>query len=76
MSTQLKGVECLTSEVSMVSYNGGKIGNCVQLTFLKPDNERGQPDFGYWYLQLSKEQALELAIALNEYADGTREEDE
>ncbi len=79
MSTNLKGlkgVTGLTGEVSMVSYFGGvDNGNCVQLTFQKPEFERDKPDFGYWYLQLTKEQARELAVALNEYADGTREED-
>ena len=76
MATQLKGVGGLTGEVSMVSYFGGvENGKCVQLTFKKPESERDKPDFGYWYLQLTKEQARELAVALNEYADGTREED-
>lgn len=77
MSTQLKGVEGLTGEVSMTSYFGGKgTGNCVQLTFKKPEFERDKPDFGYWYLQLDKKQARELAIALIQYAEGTREQDE
>lgn len=77
MSTQLKGVTGRTGEVSMVRFFGGKEdGSCVQLTFKKPEEERNRPDFGYWYLQMNKEQALELATALVEFANGTREEDE
>lgn len=76
MSTQLKGVEGLTGEVHMTSYYGGESnGNCVQLTFKKPEFERDNPDFGWWYLQLDKKQARELAVALFQYADGTREEE-
>lgn len=75
MSTQLKGVNGLTGEVSMTSYYGGeKNGKSVQLTFKKPESERNRPDFGYWYLQLNKTQALELAAALVEFANDTREE--
>jgi hypothetical protein len=77
MSTQLKGVNGLTGEVSMVRFFGGKDqGACVQLTFQKPETERNRPDFGWWYLQLNKEQALEMAAALVEFANGTREEAE
>lgn len=75
MSTQLKGVTGQSGEVSMVSYSGGvENGNCVQLTFKKPEEERNRPDFGYWYLQLSKQQALEMAAALVEFANDAREE--
>ena len=75
MSTQLKGVTGRTGEVSMTSYYGGKdTGNCVQLTFKKPEFERDKPDFGYWYMQMNKKQALELAAALIEFANDTREE--
>lgn len=75
MSTQLKGVEGLTGEVSMTSYYGGvDNGNCVQLTFKKPELERNKFDYGYWYLQMNKKQALELAAALVEFANDTREE--
>ena len=75
MSTQLKGVTGQTGEVSMVSYFGGaETGKCVQLTFRKPEKESGKPDYGWWYLQLNKEQALELAAALVEFANDTREE--
>jgi hypothetical protein len=75
MSTQLKGVTCRTGEMSMTRYFGGKdVGSCVQLTFRKPEFERDRPDYGYWYLQLSKEEALEMAAALVQFANGTREE--
>lgn len=75
MSTQLKGVTAKTGEVSMVRFFGGtENGVSVQLTFKKPEEERNRPDFGYWYLQMNKKQALELAAALVEFANDTREE--
>lgn len=75
MSTQLKGVTSRTGEVSMVRFFGGKEdGVSVQLTFKKPESERNRPDYGYWYLQMNKKQALELAAALVEFANDTREE--
>lgn len=75
MSTQLKGVTSRTGEVSMVRFFGGsEDGMSVQLTFKKPEEERNRPDFGYWYLQMNKKQALELAAALVEFANDTREE--
>ena len=75
MSTNLKGVTGRTGEVSMTSFFGGSVdGKCVQLTFKKPEEERNRPDFGYWYLQMNKKQALELAAALVEFANDTREE--
>ena len=75
MSTQLKGVNGQTGDVSMTSYYGGETnGKSVQLTFKKPESERNRPDYGYWYLQLNKKQALEMAAALVEFANDTREE--
>lgn len=75
MSTQLKGVTAKTGEVSMVRYWGGEQnGMSVQLTFKKPEEEHNRPDFGYWYLQMNKQQALELAAALVEFANDAREE--
>jgi hypothetical protein len=75
MSTQLKGVTGRTGEVSMTSFFGGKVdGKSVQLTFKKPEEERNRSDFGYWYLQMTKSQALEMAAALVEFANDTREE--
>ena len=75
MSTQLKGTKCKTGEIDMLRFFGGKEeGVSVQLTFKKPKEEEGNPDFGYWYLQMNKKQALELAAALVEFANDTREE--
>ena len=75
MSTQLKGVTAKTGEVSMTRYWGGdEDGMSVQLTFKKPESERNKFDYGYWYLQMNKKQALELAVALVEFANDTREE--
>ena len=75
MSTQLKGVTGRTGEVSMTRFFGGKEdGTSVQLTFRKPESERNKFDYGYWYLQMNKKQALELAAALVEFANDTREE--
>jgi len=75
MSTELKGVTGRTGEVTMTSFFGGdEHGKSVQLTFDKPESERDRPDFGYWYLQLNKKQALQMAAALIEFATDTREE--
>jgi hypothetical protein len=73
MSTELKGVTGRTGKVSMLSFFGGKEdGRCVQMTFRKPDEEKCSSR--YWYLQLTKEEALEMAVALVQFANGTREE--
>jgi hypothetical protein len=75
MSTQLKGVTGRTGEVTMTRFWGGsEDGKSVQLTFKKPESERNRPDMGWWYLQMNKKQALELAAALVEFANDTREE--
>ena len=81
MSTDYKGTECLTGELSMVGYFGGTDrGQCVQLTFKKPSDIYGEKhcnfsnDMGAWYLNMTKSQALDLAAALVEFANGKREE--
>ena len=75
MSTELKGVTCRTGPVSMNQFSGGREdGLCVQLTFKEPEEERFRPNFGFYYMQLTKQQAAELAAALVEFAEGTREE--
>jgi hypothetical protein len=75
MSTNLKGVTCKVGEVSMTRFFGGHIdGKCVQLTFKKPEEECNRSGFGYWYLQLTRADALEMAAALVEFANNTREE--
>ncbi len=67
MSTELKGTDSINGEVMMTRYYGGEsVGSCLQLT--PPGGERTP------YLSLTKEQAIELAHALMEFADGTREE--
>jgi hypothetical protein len=55
-------------------FGGVDYGLCVQLTFKEPEEERNQPTYGWWYMQLTKQQARELAQALTEFADGQREE--
>jgi len=75
MSTELKGVACRTGMLSMNQFSGGRQdGLCVQLTFKEPEEERFRPNFGFWYMQLTKQQAVELAAALVEFAEGKREE--
>ena len=69
MSTQFKSVQCRTGKMSMFGFFGGPDGRCVQLTFPKPDFEKDRYDFGYWYTQLTKEQALDLAAALVMFAN-------
>ena len=82
MSTDFKGTECLTGKLSMVGYSGGDKGYCVQLTFNKPSDLYGEKhcnfsnDMGAWFLNLNKEQALDLAVALVEFANGKRAEAE
>lgn len=77
MSTQLKGTTCRTGDMLMTRFWGGEEdGACVQLTFRKPESEKGQLDYGYWYATLTKKQALELAVALTEFANDCREEAE
>ena len=69
MSTQLKGTESINGQVMLNRYFGGnERGSCLQVT----------PPGGYStpYLSLTKGQALDLAVALVEFANGKREEDE
>lgn len=74
MGTELKDAECCTGLVNMNRFYGGfELGTCVQLTFKSPKEESNRPTFGWWYMQLTRKQAVELAQALIEFADGTRE---
>jgi hypothetical protein len=69
MSTQLKGTESINGQVMLNRYFGGvDFGACLQVT--PPGGERTP------YLSLTKEQALDLAVALVEFANGKREENE
>ena len=69
MSTQLKGTDSIDGEVMLTRYYGGASrGACLQVTPAKP--------FTFPYLCLTKEQALDLAAALVEFANEKREEAE
>ena len=69
MSTELKGTEALNGQVLLTRYFGGaEHGACLQVT---PSEYSVTP-----YLQLTQKQALELAVALVEFANGCREEAE
>lgn len=74
MGVELKGTECRTGSVSFKQFSCWDDGRCVQLTFRAPDFEVTRPSFGIWYMQLNQQQARELAQALEEFAEGTREE--
>ena len=67
MSTELKGCESLNGEVMLTRYFGG-VENAACLQVTPPGGERTP------YVQLTKLQALELAAALVEFANDTREE--
>lgn len=68
MSTELKGTESINGRVMLTLYFGGtERGACLQVT---PPGGSMTP-----YLALTKEQALDLAVALVEFANGKREED-
>jgi|FreactcultureFD7_1027221.scaffolds.fasta_scaffold01388_6 hypothetical protein len=72
MATELKGTKSLNGEIFMTSFYGGKAnGRCVQLT-----PEYGVTVCGERYIQLTEDQARELARALNEFVIGVREEAE
>lgn len=65
MATELKGTTDLNGEVMLTRYWGGEAnGVCVQVNAMWP-----KP-----YLSLTKKQALELAVALVEFANDCREE--
>lgn len=67
MSTELKGTTALNGEVMLTRYWGGEAnGVCVQVS----------PQWPQSYLSLTKQQALELAEALTEFANDSREEEE
>jgi len=67
MSTELKGTTALNGRVSLTRYWGGEEnGQCVQIT----------PQWGQDWISLTKQQAVELAVALVEFASGIREEAE
>ena len=70
MSTDLRPTRCLTGVVHMTRYYGGSDNDvCLQMTFRKPDEERG-PDHGRWYIQMTREQAREMGEHLIDFANG------
>lgn len=65
MSTQLESVSSRNGEVLMTRFWGGKEdGVCLQLT------STSAPD----YIQLNRDQVMELMVALDEFLAGTRKE--
>jgi len=66
MSTELKGVDSVNGEISLTRYWGGIDRlTCLQVT---------PPGGGFTpYLALTREQALDLAVALIEFATDKRE---
>lgn len=70
MSTELQPTRCLTGGVDMTRYWGGDAnGTCIQMTFQKPEDERGKLDYGYWYIGMTREQAREMGQALLDFAN-------
>lgn len=68
MATELKPVTVrFNRPLGLTRFHGGMDGPCLQLTPTRPDRD---------YFAVTKEQALELAIALIEFANGTRAEQE
>ena len=69
MSTELMSTDSINGEVMLTRYYGGAShGACLQVT---PPGGSSTP-----YLSLTKEQALDLAVALVEFVNGKREENE
>ena len=67
MSTELKSTDSINGNVQLTRYFGHpERGVCLQVT---PPGGSMTP-----YLSLTKEQALDLAVALVEFANGKREE--
>lgn len=60
MSTELKP----TANFSLTRFSGGRRGVCIQLTQLNS----GETTDAVGYIQLSKQDAKEMAIALMEFA--------
>ncbi len=78
MSTDLRNVPNLdvTDELTQTRFWGGpERKQCVQVTQRKPnyDTDDGGPMFHY--LQLTREQAKELAVELTLFAEGREVED-
>lgn len=75
MATELKSTVCMAGEVPVTRFYGGsEQGTCLQLSFPRPQCEKDRPDYGWWYATFTKEQALDVAAALIEFANDKREE--
>lgn len=78
MAIEHEPVKCKSGSMSITSYFSG--GNrCVQLTFGVPVDLYGKKhtdasnDIGYWFLNMTQDQARELAVKLFQFADDTLE---
>ena len=65
MSTELKMTEGRNCNVMLTQFGGGNDGRCLQLN---------SSNFKDKYVQLTVDQARDLAAALLEFVDGTRED--
>ncbi len=63
MASELKSVTDRNGEVFITRFAAGSDGRCVQVT----------PQFGVGFVSLTKSQALDLAVALVEFVNDTRE---
>ena len=68
MATELAPVECRSGQVSLTRYWGPFEKPELQLTFREPENNR------YVYMQLTTQEAQNLAFALIQFITGTRDE--
>ena len=66
MSVQLEGTTDRNGAVTLTRFSGGADGACLQVT--------GGEGTLKGFVSVTREQALELAVALVEFANGTREE--
>jgi hypothetical protein len=72
MATNLKSVN---NTLGLTRFWGGKRGACVQVTQTKQKPNHANPH-GMGYLQLTREEAGQLAELLNAFANGEEVEDE
>ena len=66
MATQLKGTTDRNGEVTLTRFSSGTDGACLQV--------QGNEGTLNGFVSVTNAQALELAVALVEFANGTREE--
>lgn len=78
MSTDLRNVPNLdvTDELTQTRFWGGpERKQCVQVTQRKPNYDTDDGGAMFHYLQLTREQAKELAVELTLFAEGREVED-